>query len=66
MPLGIPSMIMALATPTFASLAPRTRRLLEAPIAPTLLRLAVPNVLMMVVQAEEQSLTVTVRVTVRL
>lgn len=29
----------------------RTRRLLEAPIAPTLLRLAVPNVLVMVAQA---------------
>ena len=31
--------------------AARTRRLLEAPIAPTLLRLAVPNVLVMVLQA---------------
>ena len=30
---------------------PRTRRLLEAPIAPTLLRLAAPNVLVMVAQA---------------
>src|SRR6202158_5645810 len=32
-------------------LDPRTRHLLEAPIAPTLLRLAAPNVLVMVVQA---------------
>jgi len=30
---------------------PRTRRLLEAPIVPTLLRLAAPNVLVMVAQA---------------
>src|SRR5687767_10565543 len=30
---------------------PRTRLLLEAPIAPTLLRLAAPNILVMVVQA---------------
>src|SRR6478736_5370019 len=30
---------------------PRTRSLLEGPIAPTLLRLAAPNVLVMVVQA---------------
>src|SRR2546428_11465965 len=29
----------------------RTRRLLEAPVAPTLLRLAAPNVLVMVLQA---------------
>ena len=32
------------------SIAPRTRMLLEAPIAPTLLRLAAPNVVVMVVQ----------------
>jgi putative MATE family efflux protein len=32
-------------------ISPRTRRLLEAPLAPTLLRLAAPNVLVMVVQA---------------
>ncbi|HZP78434.1 MAG TPA: MATE family efflux transporter [Pseudolabrys sp.] len=32
-------------------LDPRTRTLLEAPIAPTLIRLAAPNVLVMVVQA---------------
>ena len=30
---------------------PRTRALLEAPIAPTLLRLAVPNMLVLVAQA---------------
>jgi putative MATE family efflux protein len=34
-----------------APMAARTRRLLEAPVAPTLLRLAAPNVLVMVVQA---------------
>ena len=33
------------------ALDPRTRRLLEAPIVPTLLRLAAPNVLVMVAQA---------------
>ena len=34
-----------------AALSPRTRLLLEGPVAPTLLRLAAPNVLVMVVQA---------------
>ncbi|CAN7228135.1 MULTISPECIES: MATE family efflux transporter [unclassified Variovorax] len=34
-----------------SSVDPRTRRLLEAPIIPTLLRLAAPNVLVMVAQA---------------
>src|SRR5689334_20939944 len=34
-----------------APLAPRTRLLLEGPIAPTLLRLAAPNVVVMVAQA---------------
>ncbi len=34
-----------------AALDPRTRQLLEAPIVPTLLRLALPNVLVMVAQA---------------
>src|SRR5262249_5547777 len=40
-------------TPGQASLQfdPRTRHLIEAPITPTLLRLASPNVLVMVVQA---------------
>ena len=33
------------------SVDPRTRALLEAPIAPTLLRMAVPNVIVMVAQA---------------
>ena len=34
-----------------ATLDPRTRLLLEAPIAPTLLRLGAPNVLVMLAQA---------------
>src|SRR5438105_10402013 len=34
-----------------AEMDPRTRRLLEAPILPTLLRLGAPNVLVMVAQA---------------
>ena len=34
-----------------STIDPRTRRLLEAPIVPTLLRLAFPNVLVMVAQA---------------
>ncbi|RYF83463.1 MAG: MATE family efflux transporter [Comamonadaceae bacterium] len=38
-------------TASSASLDPRTRMLLEAPILPTLLRLAGPNVLVMVAQA---------------
>jgi Na+-driven multidrug efflux pump len=37
--------------PHDTELDPRTRRLLEAPIVPTLLRLAAPNVLVMVAQA---------------
>jgi Na+-driven multidrug efflux pump len=41
-------MSTAAATP---ALDPRTRLLLEAPIAPTLLRLAMPNVLVMLAQA---------------
>ncbi|WP_018905519.1 MATE family efflux transporter [Variovorax paradoxus] len=40
-----------MAASTSADLDPRTRRLLEAPIVPTLLRLAAPNVLVMVAQA---------------
>jgi putative MATE family efflux protein len=39
------------AAPIRPGLDPRTRRLIEAPIAPTLLRLAAPNMLVMVVQA---------------
>jgi len=39
--------------PIAAMLDPRTRILLEAPIAPTLLRLAVPNILVLVAQAAE-------------
>jgi putative MATE family efflux protein len=38
-------------TPVAARFDPRTRRLLEAPITSTLLRLAAPNMLVMVVQA---------------
>ena len=38
-------------TPPTPALPDRTRRLLEAPVAPTLLRLAAPNVLVMVLQA---------------
>ena len=37
-----------------STLVARTRLLLEAPIVPTLLRLAIPNVLVMVVQAADQ------------
>jgi putative MATE family efflux protein len=37
--------------PVTSSMNARTRRLLEAPVAPTLLRLAAPNVLVMVLQA---------------
>jgi putative MATE family efflux protein len=39
------------AAPPRAAMAARTRRLLEAPILPTLLRLAAPNVLVMLMQA---------------
>ena len=39
------------AAPTGAALSPRTRMLIEAPIAPTLVRLATPNVMVMVAQA---------------
>ena len=37
-------------TPAPAAVAARTRRLLDGPIAPTLLRLAAPNVIVLVVQ----------------
>lgn len=40
-----------MAEPHDRGIDPRTRRLLEAPIVPTLLRLAAPNVLVMVAQA---------------
>ena len=39
-----------------STLSPRTRRLLEGPVAPTLLRLAAPNVLVMVLQAAVSTL----------
>src|SRR5690349_10037314 len=42
---------MATATVTAPPLAARTQRLLQAPVASTLLRLAAPNVLVMVLQA---------------
>ncbi len=42
---------MATTTLAAAPMAARTKRLLEAPVAPTLLRLAAPNVLVMVLQA---------------
>lgn len=38
------------------ALAPRTRRLLEAPILPTILRLAAPNIVMVLVQAVSATL----------
>jgi putative MATE family efflux protein len=39
------------AAPLLPGMDPRTRRLLEGPIVPTLLRMAAPNVVVMVVQA---------------
>ena len=39
-----------IAAPATAALAPRTRRILAAPIAPTLLQLAAPNVAVLVLQ----------------
>ncbi|HEX7788075.1 MAG TPA: MATE family efflux transporter, partial [Methylomirabilota bacterium] len=41
---------------TRPALSPRTRLLLEGPVAPTLLRLAAPNVLVMVLQAAVSTL----------
>ncbi len=43
-------------TPATAALSPRTRLLLEGPVAGTLLRLAAPNVLVMVLQATVSTL----------
>jgi MATE family, multidrug efflux pump len=43
--------VAAIAPGTTATLSPRTRLLLEGPVATTLLRLAAPNVLVMVLQA---------------
>ena len=54
MPLDAAAPRVAAATLQSASSAafdPRTRRLLDGPIAPTLLRLAVPNILVMLAQA---------------
>ena len=47
---------MSQAAVVSAALSPRTRLLLEGPVAPTLLRLAAPNVLVMVVQAAVSTL----------
>ncbi len=46
----------AVAAPGTATLSPRTRLLLEGPVAGTLLRLAAPNVLVMVLQAAVSTL----------
>ena len=46
----------AVAAPGTAALSPRTRLLLEGPVAGTLLRLAAPNVLVMVLQAAVSTL----------
>jgi len=45
------STVSAVTAPPASPMAARTRRLLEAPVTPTLLRLAAPNVLVMVLQA---------------
>jgi len=42
--------------PPAPAIAPRTRQLLDGPVAPTLLRLAAPNVLVMVLQAAVSTL----------
>ena len=47
---------IAAAGPAAATLSPRTRLLLEGPVARTLLRLAAPNVLVMVLQATVSTL----------
>ncbi len=46
----------SVAAPATAALSPRTRLLLEGPVAGTLLRLAAPNVLVMVLQATVSTL----------
>lgn len=50
------SRLASVATPVPAALSPRTRLLLEGPVAGTLLRLAAPNVLVMVLQAAVSTL----------
>ncbi|HVH79581.1 MAG TPA: MATE family efflux transporter [Stellaceae bacterium] len=45
------AVVPPLAAPTRPVLDPRTRRLIEAPISTTLLRLAAPNIAVMIVQA---------------
>src|SRR4029450_13785242 len=47
---------VAAVVPSTAALSPRTRLLLEGPVAMTLLRLAAPNVLVMVLQAAVSTL----------
>ncbi|HEY7038020.1 MAG TPA: MATE family efflux transporter [Methylomirabilota bacterium] len=51
-----PTAAASVAVPAGAALSPRTRLLLEGPVAPTLLRLAAPNVLVMVLQAAVSTL----------
>jgi putative MATE family efflux protein len=51
-----PAAAEAVATPGTAGLSPRTRLLLEGPVAGTLLRLAAPNVLVMVLQVAVSTL----------
>ena len=48
---ALPVPAAARPAPAAPAMSPRTRRLLEGPILPTLLRLAAPNVAVMVVQA---------------
>lgn len=51
-----PPAAVSVALPATAALSARTRLLLEGPVAPTLLRLAAPNVLVMVLQAAVSTL----------
>jgi putative MATE family efflux protein len=51
-----PTAIVPPPRPADAALAARTRRILEAPVLPTILRLAAPNVVMVVVQSASATL----------
>jgi putative MATE family efflux protein len=51
-----PATAAGMAVAAAPALSPRTRRLLEGPVAPTLLRLAAPNVVVMVLQAAVSTL----------
>ncbi|MGH7402741.1 MAG: MATE family efflux transporter, partial [Candidatus Rokuibacteriota bacterium] len=51
-----PAAAASVVAPGTASLSPRTRLLLEGPVARTMLRLAAPNVLVMVAQAAVSTL----------